>query len=131
MFEYKMRSKQTLWNRAWPGTGPDFLAKHTAATHWYPSENMGIYMGVRKVWPFKCQNSENGPFIYFLYSKKRGFIPGGAEKGGGDIRAHIRTMSYIGSYPPPPPPRECRKGRSKIVQTVALQCLLKVKQDLC
>ena len=67
VFEYKMRSKQTLWNRAWPGTGPDFLAKHTAATHWYPSENMGIYMGVRKVWPFKCQKSENGPFIYFLY----------------------------------------------------------------
>ena len=29
--------------------------------------------------------------------KKRGFIPGGAEKGGGGIRAHIRTMSYIGS----------------------------------
>ena len=129
MFEYKMRSKQTLWNWAWPGTGPDFLAKHTAATHWYPSENMGIYMGVRKVWPFKCQNSENGPFIYFLYLK-RGFIPGGAEKGG-----------YSGAYPyfvlhrelppPPPPTRECRKGRSKIVQTVALQCILKVKQDLC
>ena len=33
----------------------------------YPSENMGIYMGVRKVWPFKCQTSENGQFIYFLY----------------------------------------------------------------
>ena len=56
--------------------------------------------------------------------KKRGFIPGGAEKGG--IRSHIRTMSNIGSYL-----RECRKGRSKVMQTVALQCLLKVKQDLC
>ena len=44
---------------------------------------MGIYMGVRKVWPFKCQNSENGPLIYFLFFKKKGFIPGGAEKGGG------------------------------------------------
>ena len=60
---------------------------------------------------------------YTLF-KKRGVIPGGAEKGG--IRAHIRTMSNIGSYP-----RECRKGRSKVMQTVALQCLLKVKQDLC
>ena len=28
---------------------------------------MGIYMGVRKVWPFKCQNPDNGPFIYFLF----------------------------------------------------------------
>ena len=61
---------------------------------------MGIYMGVRKVWPFKCQNPDNGPFIYFLFFFffKRGYIPGGAEKGG--IRAHIRTISYIGSYPP-------------------------------
>ena len=29
---------------------------------------MGLYMGVRKVWPFKCQNSDNGPFIYFFFS---------------------------------------------------------------
>ena len=43
---------------------------------------MGIYLGVRKVWQFKCQNSENGPLIYFLFFKKRGFIPGGAQKGG-------------------------------------------------
>ena len=86
---------------------------------------MGINTGVRKVWLFKCQNSENGPFVYFLYLKKGGLYLA-AQKWGGGIRAHIRTMSNIGSYP-----RECRKGRSKVMQTVALQCLLKVKQDLC
>ena len=37
-------------------------------------------------------------FFLFFFFKKRGFIPGGAEKGG--IWAHIHTMSYIGSYPP-------------------------------
>ena len=63
--------------------------------------------------------------------KKGGLYLAALKKKGGGIRAHIRTMSYIGSSPPPPPPRECRKGRSKIVHTVALQCLLKVKQDLC
>ena len=85
---------------------------------------MGINTDVRKVWPFKCQNSENGPFIYFLYLKKGGLYLAALKRGG--IRAHIRTMSNIGSYP-----RECRKGRSKVMQTVTLQCLLKVKQDLC
>ena len=68
--------------------------------------------------------------ILSFFLKKRGGLYLAALKKGG-IRAHIRTMSYIGSYPPPPPPRECRKGRSKVMQTVALQCLLKVKQDLC
>ena len=115
-----------------PGTGPDFLAKHKSGSIDFVeslSENMGIYMEFRKVWPFKCQNSENGTFmILSFFKKKRGFIPGGAEKGG-----------YSGAHPyyvihrelTPPPPRECRKGRSKVMQTVALQCLLKVKQDLC
>ena len=49
--------------------------------------------------------------------KKRGFIPGGAEKGG--IRAHIGTMSNIGSYP-----RECRKGRSKDLDPHMQNCNL-------
>ena len=45
---------------------------------------MGLYMGVRKVWPFKCQNSDNGPFIYFFFlvlrrlytwrRRKRGYL---------------------------------------------------------
>ena len=45
-----------------PGTGPDFLAKHKSESIDFVeslSENMGIYMEFRKVWPFKCQNSEN------------------------------------------------------------------------
>ena len=58
---------------------------------------MGIYMGVRKVWPFNSQNSENGPLIYFLFLKKGGLYLAALKKGGGGIRAHIRTMSYIGS----------------------------------
>ena len=80
MFEYKMRSKQTLWNWAWPrdqvglGTGPDFLAKHKSGSIDFVeslSENMGIYMEFRKVWPFKCQNSENGTFIILFFFKKK------------------------------------------------------------
>ena len=59
--------------------------------------------------------------IHTFFIKKRGFIPGGAEKGG-----------YSGAYPyyvlhrelVRVTPRECRKGLSKIMQTVALQCLL-------
>ena len=54
---------------------------------------MDKYIGVRKVWPFKCQNSENGPLILFI--KNGGLYPAALKKGG--VRAHIRTMSYIGS----------------------------------
>ena len=60
-----------------PGTGPDFLAKHKSGSIDFVeslSENMGIYMEFRKVWPFKCQNSENGTFIIlsFFLKKKEG-----------------------------------------------------------
>ena len=54
---------------------------------------MGIYMGVRKVWPFKCQN---GPFIYFKFFIEKGGLYLAALKKGG-VRALIRSMSYIGS----------------------------------
>ena len=88
---------------------------------------MGINTGVRKVWLFKCQNSENGPFIYFLYLKKGGLYLAALKRGVfGRTSVLCQTYIYIGSYP-----RECRKGRSKVMQTVALQCILKVKQDLC
>ena len=43
------------------------------------------------------------------------------KKGG--IRAHICTMSYIVSYP-----RECRKGRSKVMQTVPYKSSLKLSK---
>ena len=43
---------------------------------------MGIYMGVREVWPFKCQNSENGPFINFnFFIKKGGLYLAALKKG--------------------------------------------------
>ena len=45
-----------------------------------------------------AKTQKTGHSYTFFILKKRGFIPGGAEKGG--IRAHIRTMSNIGSYPP-------------------------------
>ena len=48
---------------------------------------MGIYMGVRKVWPFKCQNSENGPFIYF-FIKSGGLYLAALKRGGGCSGAH-------------------------------------------
>ena len=53
---------------------------------------MGIYMGVRKVWPFKCLNSENGPLIYFLFFffKKKGVYTWRRSKGGG---------GYSGAHP--------------------------------
>ena len=39
--------------------------------------------------------------ILSFFKKKGVFIYLAAlKKGGGGIRAHIRTMSYIGSYPP-------------------------------
>ena len=114
------------------GTGPGRVRVQT----FWPNTQLPP-IGIRaKIWAYTWVSEKFGHsnaktqktgHSYTFFIKKRGFIPGGAEKGG--IRAHIRTMSYIGSYPPPP--RECRKGRSKIVQTVALQCLLKVKQDLC
>ena len=59
-----------------------------------------MYMGVRKIGPFIYQYQKIGPFIYFLFLKKGVYhIPGGAEKGEGLFGTHIRTMSYIGSYP--------------------------------
>ena len=42
---------------------------------------MGINTGVRKVWLFKCQNSENGQFIYFLYLKKGGLYLAALKRG--------------------------------------------------
>ena len=119
------------------GTGPGRVRVQT----FWPNTQLPP-IGIRaKIWAYtwvsekfghsNAKTQKTGHSFYFLYKKKGGVIPGGAEKWGGGIRAHIRTMSYIGSLPPPPPPRECRKGRSKIVQTFALQCLLKVKQDLC
>ena len=134
MYEYKMRSKQTLWNRAWPETR---LGRVRVQTFWPNTQLPPI--GIRaKIWAYTWVSEKFGHsnaktqktgHSYTFFIKKGGLYLAALKKGG--IRAHIRTMSYIGSYPPPPPPRECRKGRSKIMQTIVLQCLLKVKQDLC
>ena len=135
MFEYKMRSKQTLWNRAWPETR---LGRVRVQTFWPNTQLPPI--GIRaKIWAYTWVSEKFGHsnaktqktgHSYTFFIKKRGFIPGGAEKGGYS-GAYPYYVLHRGLPPPPPPPRECLKGRSKIMQTVALQCLLKVKQDLC
>ena len=118
------------------GTGPGRVRVQT----FLPNTQLPP-IGIRaKIWAYTWVSEKFGHsnaktqktgHSYTFFIKKGGLYLAALKKGGGGIRAHIRTMSYIGSYPPPPPPRECRKERSKILQTAALQCLLKVKQDLC
>ena len=86
-----------------PGTDPDFLAKHKSGSIDFVeslSENVGIIHGIQKSLAIQMPKLRKRDIhnTFFFFKKKRGFIPGGAEKGG--IRAHMRTMSYIGSYPP-------------------------------
>ena len=106
------------------GTGPgrvrSRLLGQTHSCHPLVSERKyGHIHGCQKSLAIQMPKLRKRAIHILFFIKKRGFIPGGAEKKGGwGIRAHIRTMSYIGSSPP-------------LVQTVALQCLLKVKQDLC
>ena len=73
-------------------------------------ENKGLTSIRAKIWAYtwvsekfghlNAKTQKTGHSYTFFIKKKGGVIPGGAEKGG--IRAQIRTMSYIGSYPPPP-----------------------------
>ena len=90
-----------------PGTGPDFLAKHKSGSIDFVeslSENMGIYMEFREVWPFKCQNSENGTFIILsFFLKKRGGLYLAALKKGGYSGAHPYYVIHR-ELPPPPLP---------------------------
>ena len=89
------------------GTGPGRVRVQT----FWPNTQLPP-IGIRaKIWAYTWVSEKFGHsnaktqktgHSYTFFIKKRGFIPGGAERGG--IRAHIRTMSYIGSYPPPPPP---------------------------
>ena len=73
----------------------------------------------------KTQKTGNS---YTFFIKKRGFIPGGAEKGGGGIRAHIRTMSYIGSYPPSPHPENVVRGHQKLCKRSPYNASLKLSK---
>ena len=64
-------------------------------------------------------------YFLFFFKKKRGFIPGGAEKGG-----------YSGAHPyyvihRELPPENVVRGDQKLCKRSPLQCLLKVKQGLC
>ena len=115
-----------------PGTGPDFLAKHKSGSIDFVeslSENMGIYMEFRKVWPFKCQNSENGTFIILsFFKKKRGFIPGGAEKGGYS-GAHPYYVIHRELPPPPPPrPENVVRGDQKLCKRSPYNASLKLSK---
>ena len=64
----------------------------------------------------------------FFFLKKRGGLYLAALKKGG-IRAHIRTMSYIGSYPPPPPPPEnVVRGDQKLCKRSPYNASLKLSK---
>ena len=65
------------------------------------SEQIWAYTWVSEKFGHSNAKTQKTGHSYTFFIKKRGFIPSGAEKGGGGIRAHIRTMSYIGSCPPP------------------------------
>ena len=56
------------------------------------------YMGVRKFGPFIYQNRA----IRILSFKKRVYYTPGGAKEKGLFGTHIRTISYIGRYPPSP-----------------------------
>ena len=59
------------------------------------SENSTIHVTMMKNW-----------LSHILFFRKRGLIVYLAALKRGLFAPHIRTMSYIGSYPPPPPPRD-------------------------
>ena len=116
------------------GTGPGRVRVQT----FWPNTQLPP-IGIRaKIWAYTWVSEKFGHsnaktqktgHSYTFFIRKGGLNLAALKRGGG---------GYAGAYPYyvlhrelPPPPRECRKGRSKIVQTVALQCLLKVKQDLC
>ena len=63
---------------------------------------MCIYQDVRKMGPFTKESRKIGPFIYFLL-KKGGQSYTWQRWKRRLFGTHIRTMPYIGSYPPPPP----------------------------
>ena len=80
---------------------------------------------------FQTGMSENGTIhitmmkncvSHILFLKKRGLIVYLAALKRGLFAPHIRTMSYIGSYPPPPPPpRACLPGLNQIVSSSRTQ----------
>ena len=55
--------------------------------------------GCQKTGPFTQESRKIGPFIYFLLKK-------GGQSYTWQRCTDIRTMPYIGSYPPPTPPPE-------------------------
>ena len=60
---------------------------------------MCIYLDVRKMGPFTQESRKIGPFIYFLLKKGAQSYTWQRWKRG-LFGTHIRTMPYIGSYPP-------------------------------
>ena len=115
------------------GTGP---CRVRVQTFWPNTQLPPI--GIRaKIWAYTWVSEKFGHsnaktqktgHSYTFYIKKRGFIPGGAEKGGGGgIRAQIRTMSYIGSTPPPPPENVVR-GDQKLCKRSPYNASLKLSK---
>ena len=116
------------------GTGPGRVRVQT----FWPNTQLPP-IGIRaKIWAYtwvsekfghsNAKTQKTGHSFYFLYKKKGGVIPGGAEKWGGGIRAHIRTMSYIGSLPPPPPPENVVRGDQKLCKRSPYNASLKLSK---
>ena len=88
------------------GTGPGPVRVQT----FWPNTQLPP-IGIRaKIWAYTWVSEKFGHsnaktqktgHSYTFFIKKGGLYLAALKKGG--IRAHIRTMSYIGSYPPPPP----------------------------
>ena len=120
MFEYKIRSKQTLWNRAWPGTGPDFLAKHTASERKY-----GHIHGCQKSLAIQMPKLRKRAIHILSLLKKGGLYLAALKKGG-----------YSGAYPyyvlhrelPPPPPENVVRGDQKLCKRSPYNASLKLSK---
>ena len=90
-----------------PGRRPDW-AGYGSRLFWPNTQLPPI--GIRaKIWAYTWVSEKSGHsnaktqktgHSYTFFIKKGGLYLAALKKGGGGIRAHIPTMSYIGSYPP-------------------------------
>ena len=100
-----------------PGRRPDWagygsrLFGQTHSCHPFVSERKyGHIHGCQKSLAVQMPKLRKRAIRILSLLKKGGLYLAALKKGGGGIRAHIRTMSYIGSYPPPPPPPPPENG---------------------
>ena len=83
MFEYKMRSKQTLWNRAWPGTGPDFFLPNTQLPPIGIRAKIWAYTWVSEKFCHSNAKTQKTGHSYTFFIKKGGLYLAALKRGGG------------------------------------------------